>query len=82
MAVAELHPNVYLEVGGMPHNWRVREAVDRVGAERVLYGSAAPWHHPRLQLQKIRMSDLAPDALDAVLGGNAESLYLGGASDL
>ena len=79
MDVAELRPNVYLEVSGMPHTWRVKEAVERVGADRVLYGSAAPFYHPRLEIMKVRMSNLAPAELEAVLGGNAASLFLGAA---
>ena len=77
MVVAERHPNVYLEVGGMPNNWRIREAVGRVGPQRVLHGSAAPWHHPRLAVRKVHMSDLSPADLAAVLGGNAAALFLG-----
>jgi uncharacterized protein len=76
MAMAERWANVYLEVGGMPHIGRVREAVDRAGADRVLFGSAAPWHHPRIEIEKVRISDLGPDARAAVLGGNAAALYL------
>jgi len=80
MVVAERRANVYLEIGGMPHNWRIKEAVGRVGPDRVLHGSAAPWHHPRLALRKARMSDLAPTDLAAVLGESAAAIYLRGDS--
>lgn len=72
---AEL-PNVYLDVSGMPHPWRVKEAVERVGADRVLYGSAAPWHHTRIELLKIHMSNLSPEQEASVLGGTATRLYV------
>jgi len=76
MVVAERQPNVCLEVGGMPHNWQIREAVRRVGPERVLHGSAAPRHHPRLAVRKVRMSDLTPSELAPELGGNAAAWFL------
>lgn len=77
MAIAERHANVWLDVSAMPHNWRVFEAAGRIGAERLLHGSFAPWFHPRLEVQKILMSDLSPEAVRRVLHDNAESLYLG-----
>ncbi|HWH25086.1 MAG TPA: amidohydrolase family protein [Pseudolysinimonas sp.] len=76
MQLAERRENVWLDISGMPHNWRVREAVDRVGAERVIYGSAAPWHHPRLEREKVRRSDLTPEEARRILGENAAELFL------
>jgi hypothetical protein len=81
MDIAQELPNVHLDVSGMPHTWRVKEAVERVGADRVLYGSSAPWHHPRLELLKIRLSNLLPEQTDSVLGGNAAALYLPAAGE-
>ena len=43
--IAARNPNVYLETSGMPMHTKIKEAVERVGAERVLYGSDAPFHH-------------------------------------
>ena len=34
------------------------EAVERVGPERVLYGSDAPFHHPVVEMEKVRLSGL------------------------
>lgn len=76
--VAERNPNVYLETSGMPMHTKIKEAVDRVGPERVLYGSDAPFHHPRVEIEKVRLSGLAPDLVDRVLGGNAVSLFFRG----
>ncbi|HWI22891.1 MAG TPA: amidohydrolase family protein [Baekduia sp.] len=76
MTAAERHPNVWLDVTGMPHNWRVLEAVRRAGPDRVLHGSFSPWFHPRLEVLKVLISDLTPDVVRKVLNDNAESLYL------
>src|SRR5437867_1921430 len=52
--VAARNPNVYLETSGMPMHTKIKEAVARVGSERVLYGSDAPFHHPEVEMLKVR----------------------------
>jgi predicted TIM-barrel fold metal-dependent hydrolase len=47
-----------------------------VGAERVLYGSDAPFHHPAVEQLKVQLSGLGQADIDRVLGGNAAALYL------
>ncbi len=73
--VAARHPNVYLETSGMPMHTKVLEAVDRLGPDRVLYGSDAPFHHPTVELAKIRVSGLSPELVDRVLGENGRRLF-------
>ncbi len=75
--VAERNPNVYLETSGMPMHTKIREAVDRVGPDRVLYGSDVPFHHPRVEIEKVRVSGLEPELVERVLGRNAVALFLG-----
>ncbi|GAB4245852.1 MAG: amidohydrolase family protein [Thermoleophilia bacterium] len=70
--------NIYLETSGMPMHAKIREAVERVGAERVLYGSDAPFHHPDVEMLKVRLSGLSVEDIDRVLGANAEAVYFGG----
>src|SRR5579883_2379085 len=73
--VAARHPNVYLETSGMPMHTKIAEAVQRVGPERVLYGSDAPFHHPQVEIAKVRLSGLPPDLVERVLGANARALF-------
>lgn len=75
--IAERNPNVYLETSGMPMHTKIKEAVERVGVERVMYGSDVPLHHPAVEILRVRVSGLAPDALERVLGANARELFLG-----
>jgi hypothetical protein len=70
--------NVYLETSGMPMHTKVAEAVERVGPTRVLYGSDAPFHHPDVEILKIRLSGLSPELVERVLFTNAQELFLGG----
>ena len=51
--MAARNPNVYLETSGMPMHTKIREAVDRIGADRVMYCSDAPFHHPRVEMEKV-----------------------------
>lgn len=75
--VAERNPNVYLETSGMPMHSKIREAVERVGPDRVLYGSDTPFHHPSVELAKVRVSGLPSEATDRVLGENGRRLFFG-----
>ena len=72
---AERHPNVYLETSGMPMHTKIAEAVNRIGASRVLYGSDAPFHHPKVELLKVRLSGIKSSDLAMVLGKSAEGLF-------
>jgi predicted TIM-barrel fold metal-dependent hydrolase len=75
--VAERNPNVYLETSGMPMPTKIREAVDRVGAERVLFGSDIPFHHPKVEIDRVKLAGLSPAELEGVLSTNARRLFLG-----
>jgi hypothetical protein len=76
--VAERNPNVYLETSGMPMHSKIKEAVDRVGPDRVLFGSDAPFHHHSVELARVRVSGLDPALTDRVLGENARGLFFAG----
>ena len=75
--VALRNPNVYLETSGMPMHTKIREAFERVGATRVLFGSDVPFHHPVVEIAKVRLSGLAPEAVERVLGKNGRALFFG-----
>ncbi|MFN8519639.1 MAG: amidohydrolase family protein [Chloroflexota bacterium] len=75
--VAARNPRVYLETSGMPMHTKIREAVERVGPDRVLFGSDAPFHHLTVELAKVRVSGLPEGVLDGVLGENGRRLFFG-----
>lgn len=64
------HPNVVLETSG-GYLLVTREAVRRLGADRVLFGSEYPLQRPELELDKIRYADLDEDAWRQVVWSNA-----------
>ena len=48
------NPNVYLETSGMPMHTKIREAYERVGETRVLFGTDVPFHHPIVEIAKVQ----------------------------
>ena len=71
---AERHPNLVLETSAMPYPAKIREAVERVGAERVLYASDGPACSPRIEVEKVRLAGLGPESEPLVLGENARRM--------
>jgi len=75
--IAERRPNVYLETSGMPMHTKIREAYERVGETRVLFGTDVPFHHPAVEILKVRVSGLDDAAQERVLNRNGRLLFLG-----
>jgi uncharacterized protein len=74
---ARKNANVYLETSGMPMHTKIREAIERAGPDKVLYGSDVPFHHPQVEMLKVRLSGLSADLVDRVLDANARRLFFG-----
>lgn len=74
--VAQRNENLYLETPSAPP-FAIREAVKRLGHERVIFGSDFPCDAGETvayELMKIRELRLGDEAEEAVLGGNLERL--------
>jgi predicted TIM-barrel fold metal-dependent hydrolase len=72
--LATEHPNLFLETSLQQSTHRLPLAVDKVGADRVLFGSAAPYGHPTAELLKVKVAGLDPGTLGKVLGRNAAAI--------
>jgi predicted TIM-barrel fold metal-dependent hydrolase len=68
--VAERHPNILLETSAMPYPQLIKEAVERVGASRVLFASDGPGCAPAIEVQKVRMAGLSPEEQEALFCQN------------
>jgi uncharacterized protein len=77
LEVAERYPNIFLETSAMPYPDKIREAVERIGAERVIYGSDGPVCSPRIEVEKVRLAGLDARAERLVLGENMQRLVDG-----
>ncbi len=71
---AERRSNLMLETSAMPYPDWIRVAVERIGADRVLFGSDGPGCNPALELDKVRRLGLGAEAEVKVIGANAERL--------
>jgi len=75
IALAQRHPNVWLDTAGVVLSWTIRAAVERLGAERVLFGTDSPYPRPdevtmlRDGIRQIRALELPPEDEAMVLGG-------------
>jgi predicted TIM-barrel fold metal-dependent hydrolase len=58
----------------MPYPEKIRTAVERIGAERVIFGSDGPVSSPSLERQKVVIAGLGEAAAALVMGGNAAAL--------
>src|SRR5207245_141527 len=72
--VAEAYENVVLETSAMPYPSKIAEAVQRIGASRVLYASDGPACSPRIEVEKVRLAELPPEAEALVFAGNAKRI--------
>lgn len=75
LEVAERNPNIYLETSGMPMHSKVKEAMERVGKNRVLFGDDIPCGHPSWELEKVKAAGLENEDFKRLLGENARALY-------
>jgi predicted TIM-barrel fold metal-dependent hydrolase len=76
-AVALMRDNdrLYLSTANLVAVGLVRQVVDSVGAERLLYGSGAPSRPMASALGVLRFAGLAGEQQAAILGGNARRLF-------
>lgn len=68
--VALSTPNIYLETALVSMPGYIRQAVDRLGADRIIYGSDYPTGHPGSMLEIIKAANLNSIEESQVLGNN------------
>ncbi len=80
IALADAHPNVWLDATGVVLDWTISEAVRRLGAERVIFGTDGPHPAPTLtemarnSIRQIEMLDISEEEKAMVLGGSVAQL--------
>ena len=58
----------------MPMHTKIREAYMEVGADSIMWGMDAPFHHPSVEIQKAIVSGLTDEQLEDVFYNNAKKL--------
>ncbi len=78
--IAEEYENVYMDISGVILIWKIREAVERLGPERIIWGTDGPYPTPdlatyvRTDLEKVRASGISEAEQSAILAGNIARL--------
>jgi uncharacterized protein len=67
-------PNVDLEISGMQGFRAVDDAVQNVGAKRILFGSGLPLLYPACSVEKMRVAKISQEQRQAITDGNARAL--------
>jgi predicted TIM-barrel fold metal-dependent hydrolase len=61
----------------MPYPARIKEAVERIGAQRVLFASDGPGCDPSIEVQKVKLAGLTPEEEAFVFEMNIRRLLEG-----
>lgn len=75
--VAEARVNVFLETSGSYDSEKIGDAVEQVGAHRLLFGSDQPFADPASMLALIKSSGISDEAMGKIAGQNARKLFEG-----
>jgi len=62
------------ETSGMPMHTKIKEAYERVGADRVMFGTDMPFHHPSVEIQRNMVSGLSSEQLEDLFYNNVRKL--------
>ena len=73
--VAEKHENIILETSAMPMHSKIKEAVAKVGEDKVMYGSDMPFGHPAFEIKKVEVAGLTKKQLNLVLEENTRKIF-------
>ncbi len=72
--VCERYDNLLVDTSACPYPHKIKEAIERLGAHRVLFGSDGPGCNPKLELQKIMRAGLSENEQRLVLHDNIASI--------
>ncbi len=64
------HANIYTDTSGVRRFDLLKEALDRAGAKKILFGSDGPWLHPGIELEKIHALRCCEKDQQLILSGN------------
>jgi uncharacterized protein len=73
---AKRYDNIVLETSGVSMHSKIREAVERVGEARVVFGSDYPFHDYSVELRKVEVAGLTEGQRELVLYENAKRLLV------
>jgi uncharacterized protein len=66
--------NLYLETSAMPMGTKIRESIDVVGKDRVMYGSDIPFGNPPIEIARATAVNLTEEEFELYFYQNAKNL--------
>jgi uncharacterized protein len=72
--VAKKMENIYLETSRMPNGSKIKEAMNVVGRDRVMYGTDVPFGDPVVEIVKATALDMSDDENELYFYQNAKNL--------
>jgi predicted TIM-barrel fold metal-dependent hydrolase len=66
--------NIYLETSAMPMATKIKEAMDVVGKDRVMYGSDIPFGNPLVDIAKATALEMSDEDFELYFYRNAKRL--------
>ncbi len=70
-------PNILIDTSAIPYPWMIRQAIDALGAERVLFASDGPGCLPKLEIEKVLLAGLSSAEQELVFSGNIKRILEG-----
>jgi uncharacterized protein len=70
ISILERYPNIYTDTSGVRRFDVLKEALQRAGPNKILYGSDGPWLHPGVELTKVYALHLSKEEQEKVLYKN------------
>jgi len=76
IALATIYKNVYLDASGISLVHKIKEAVYKIGSDRIIFGTDGPHEEPSLvqfaknEINKIKSLGLSHKDEEAIMGGN------------
>lgn len=71
---AKRYDNIYLETSAMPMATKIKEAVNSIGVERVMYGSDIPFGNPAVEILKMSSVDFTASEFEHLFYLNAKTV--------
>lgn len=73
--VAKDYPQLYIEISVEYEAGKLEETIEMVGADRIMFGSDCPLHHPSVMLQRVRVIKLSKDEEEKILWKTAQKVF-------
>lgn len=74
IALALEYPQIVTDMSYCFCPWKIPEAIERLGADRILFGSDGPLVHPAIALAAVNVCKLSPEDYEKITWRNIERL--------